>query len=170
MFGTLPSVVPAGEHPRLLGPTIARLRPAGIPWVVENVGGARRDFPADVYRFQLCGSSFGLRVIRHRWFASDVFIPALSCQHDPGVNVVGVYGSSDGDHEPGFKHPGIRRGPRQATTSEAREVMGMPWVTKRKGLTQAIPPAYTAHIGYYLREHLGYATRRGDNDLRSAGL
>jgi len=40
--------------------------------------------------------------------------------------------------------------PRQATTAEAREVMAMPWARKRLGLTQAIPPAYTEHIGHYL--------------------
>jgi DNA (cytosine-5)-methyltransferase 1 len=138
------------DHPKLLVPTIDLLRSVDIPWVVENVGGARRDFPTDIYRFQLCGTSFGLRLYRHRWFASNVFVPALHCQHAAVEDVVGVYGSSDGIHEPGFKHPGTRRGPRQATTEEAREVMRMPWVTKRKGLTDAIPPAYTEHIGGYL--------------------
>jgi len=108
----------AGEHPRLLAPTIARLRRLALPWVVENVGGARRDFPADVYRFQLCATAFGLPMWRHRWFASSEHIPALSCQHQtvPDGELVGVYGASDGAHSPGFKHPGDRRGPRQATT------------------------------------------------------
>lgn len=149
-YSALAAMPTAGDHPRLLGPTIARLREQDVPWVVENVDGARADFPADVYRFRLCATSFALRMYRHRWFASDVFVPALSCQHAAVPDIVGVYGASDGLHEPGFKHPGIRRGPRQATTIEAREVMKMPWVTKRRGLTEAIPPAYTEHIGHYL--------------------
>lgn len=149
-YSTLAVMPTAGEHPKLLAPVIARLREHGCPWVVENVDGARDDFPLDVYRFRLCGTSFGLRVQRHRWFATSAFVPALSCQHGDSRDLVGVYGSSDGAHGPGFKHPGIRRGPRQATTEEAREVMGMPWATKRKGLTNAIPPAYTEHIGAYL--------------------
>lgn len=149
-YSSLAAMPTAGDHPRLLKPTIDLLRQWEIPWVVENVGGARREFPADLYRFQLCATSFGLRMYRHRWFASNVFVPALPCQHATVEDIVGVYGASDGVHEPGFKHPGIRRGPRQATTQEAREVMQMPWVTKRKGLTDAIPPAYTEHIGGYL--------------------
>lgn len=147
-YSSLAAMATAGEYPRLVAPIIARLRANGAPWVVENVDGARDDFPADAYRFQLCATSFGLRMYRHRWFASSAFVPALSCQH--GGDIVGVYGASDGNHGPGFKHPGIRRGPRQATTREAREVMEMPWARKRRGLTEAIPPRYTLHIGEYL--------------------
>lgn len=149
-YSSLAVMPTAHQHPRLLETTIARLRSHDVPWVVENVAGARDAFPRDVYRFQLCATSFGLRMYRHRWFASDVMVPALACQHAQVSDIVGVYGASDGLHEPGFKHPGIRRGPRQATTVEARQVMGMGWVTKRRGLTEAIPPAYTEHIGGYL--------------------
>jgi hypothetical protein len=28
--------------------------------------------------------------------------------------------------------------------------MGMPWATTRQGVVNAIPPAYTEHIGHYL--------------------
>jgi DNA (cytosine-5)-methyltransferase 1 len=154
------SVMPTArdDHPDLLQPTIDLLASTGLPFVVENVEGA--PYPADMFRVRLCGSSFGLRVRRHRWFVANFPILVPACQHDPSVDLVGVYGASDGAHEPGFKHPGIRRGPRQATTAEAREVMEMPWVTKRKGLTNAIPPAYTEHIGSYLLSHIEAESRK----------
>jgi DNA (cytosine-5)-methyltransferase 1 len=38
-----------------------------------------------------------------------------------------------------------------------REAMGMPWAS-REGLREAIPPAYTEHIGGYL---LNAVTREG---------
>lgn len=148
------SVMPTARkgHPDLLRPVIDHLRAIGLPFVVENVDGA--PFPDDLYRMRLCGSSFGLRMRRHRWFASNVLILAPSCRHDATADIVGVYGASDGIHEPGFKHPGIRRGPRQATTVEAREVMGMPWARRRIELTNAIPPAYTELIGWQLRTQI----------------
>jgi DNA (cytosine-5)-methyltransferase 1 len=146
------SVMPTAksDHPDLLVATIDLLLKTMRPFVVENVDGA--PYPPELYRLMLCGSHFGLRVRRHRWFVTNVAMLAPSCQHDSTVDIVGVYGASDGLHEPGFKHPGIRRGPRQATTEEAREVMEMPWVTKRKGLTNAIPPAYAEYVGRYLMD------------------
>lgn len=155
-YSSLSALPTTPEYPRLIRPVIARLRAYGRPWVVENVAGARVDFPADAYRFQLCASSFGLRMYRHRWFASDVFVPALACQHAQVGVVVGVYGHSDGEHpRPRRDSRGHSRGPRQATTIEAREAMGMPWATARRGITEAIPPAYTEYVGSFLIRALG---------------
>lgn len=141
------------EYERLLVPTLARLAPLDVPWVVENVDNA--EAPASAYKVRLCGSSFGLRVRRHRWFWSNVMLLVPSCDHASQIGrLIGVYGNSDGAHEDGFKHRGHKRGPRQATTIEAREVMDMPWAIRRKGLTNAIPPAYTEWIGHQLMAHL----------------
>jgi len=141
------------EYERLLVPVLEALAPLSIPWVVENVDNA--DAPPGLYKVRLCGSSFGLRVRRHRWFWSNVAMLMPPCDHrSQDGRLVGVYGSSDGDHPDGFKHPGRKRGPRQATTAEAREVMDMPWVTRRRGLTNAVPPAYTEWIGAQLLAHL----------------
>lgn len=148
------SVMPTARsgHPDLLSLVLDRVQATGVSWVVENVDGA--PFPPEVHRVQLCGSMFGLRMRRHRWFATNVAMLVPRCQHDPAVDLVGVYGASDGEHAPGFKHPGIRRGPRQGSTRECREVMGMPWVRRRRGLTEAIPPAYTEYIGRQLMAQL----------------
>jgi DNA (cytosine-5)-methyltransferase 1 len=136
-------------YERLLVPVLERMAGVSVPWVVENVNNA--EAPSGIYKVRLCGSSFGLRVRRHRWFWSNTALLVPSCNHRAQQGrLVGVYGASDGAHPDGFKHPGRKRGPRQATTAEAREVMGMPWVAQRRGLTNAIPPAYTEWIGSQL--------------------
>lgn len=143
------SVMPtAGAYPDLLGATLELVRATGLPFVVENVPGA--PWPADLYRVLLCGSMFGLRFRRHRWFATNVAMLVPTCSHGRSDELVGIYGASDGAHPVGFKHPGNRRGPRQATTAEARELMGMPWAAKRREVTEAIPPVFTELIGGFL--------------------
>lgn len=116
----------------------------GKPYVIENVPGSpmRKDIV-------LCGSMFGLRVYRHRWFESNVKItaPVTDCRPlhtvktatkrrreawDAGMNV-----SITGD-------VGTYLGP---------EAMGIDWMTGNE-LSQAIPPAYTKHIGEQLIEML----------------
>lgn len=59
----------------LVEPTRARLRSLGVPYVIENVPGA------PLHGVTLCGSSFGLKVRRHRVFESNVYIPPLACDH-----------------------------------------------------------------------------------------
>jgi len=141
LYAATKSLHPGATHPDLLGPTIDRLQATGLPFVVENVEGA--PYPADLFRLMLCGSSFGLRVRRHRWFVSNMMLMGLPCEHARQLDLVGVYGHSSGAD-------GRNKGPRQATTDEARDAMGMPWATKRKGITNAIPPAYTEHLGRQL--------------------
>jgi len=51
------------EHPRLVEPVRGMLIESGLPYVIENVVGAPLINP-----IQLCGSSFGLGVWRHRIF------------------------------------------------------------------------------------------------------
>jgi DNA (cytosine-5)-methyltransferase 1 len=132
-------------HVRLLAPTLARLAELAVPWVVENVENAAA--PPGVFKVRLCGSSFGLRVRRHRWFWSNALLLVPECDHGAQTDVVGVYGHSSGVN-------GKNKGPRQATTVEARKVMGMPWAVARRGITNAIPPAYTEWIGAQLLAHV----------------
>jgi DNA (cytosine-5)-methyltransferase 1 len=53
----------AYDHPDLVDATRDRLVAAGVPYVIENVVGAPL-----LNHVQLCGSSFGLDVRRHRLF------------------------------------------------------------------------------------------------------
>jgi DNA (cytosine-5)-methyltransferase 1 len=120
-----------GGHPDLLGPTRERLTALSVPWVIENVPGA--PMRADVV---LCGSMFGLKVRRHRWFecAHPVLTLCSPCAH-PVEATVGVYGHTGGTG----RH----------SVSVWREAMGIDWMTATE-LSQAIPPAYTEWLGAQL--------------------
>ena len=126
-------------HADLLTPTRERLTGSGASWVIENVPGA--PMRADL---KLCGCMFGLGVKRERWFETSwrAFDLRPACHHpDP---VIGVYGYSG-------PRPGTGRiSGRHGTWSRA---MGIDWMEVLE-LAQAIPPAYTEHIGAQLLDHL----------------
>ncbi len=97
----------------------------------------------------LCGTQFGLHIgdrwlKRHRIFESNVDIHSAdtpdSCR---GRLIGGVYGKGGQ-----YSHPVNREG-FQLTREPARTIMGVPWMTRGE-LAQAIPPAYTEHIGKQL--------------------
>ena len=68
------------QHPMLIESTRARLVSSGLPYVIENVPGAPLQNPVT-----LCGEMFGLRVIRHRLFESNFYIPQpRHAPHRPG--------------------------------------------------------------------------------------
>lgn len=125
----------------LVAPVRALLELAGKPYVIENVPGA--PMRADL---TLCGSSFGLAVRRHRIFESNVELGLNPpCNHEAQGRPVGVYGSLADD---------IPKGGRTARTlTEARDAMGIDWM-RWADLVEAIPPAYTEHIGTALAAHL----------------
>jgi DNA (cytosine-5)-methyltransferase 1 len=118
--------VPAA-YADLLTPTIARLSAQSLPWVVENVPEApvRPDY-------LLCGTNFGLKVRRHRafqvggWSAAYELLPPCRCWRNKELLP--------------FMHKGERA---------FADAMGCTWMSKEEG-RQAIPPAYTEHIGRQL--------------------
>jgi DNA (cytosine-5)-methyltransferase 1 len=132
-------------HPDLIAPTRDLLESIGLPFVIENVPDA--PVRADV---TLCGSMFGLRVIRHRSFElSGVVVPQPEHgQHAADyVTVTGhTGGSSKRDGTAGF-----------GTIEDWKEAMGIDWLPASK-LCEAIPPAYSEHIG---RRLLRFASQGG---------
>ena len=121
----------------------------GGPWVIENVEGA--PMRADL---TLCGSMFNLRAAgfllpRHRLFESSVPLAAPGPDRCAGVPVAGVYGG--GPQNYGTHHRGGRGVKFNAADSAA--AMGIEWMTKQE-MNQALPPAYTEHIGHLLMEQL----------------
>ncbi|MFC8529163.1 DNA methylase, partial [Nocardia sp. NPDC057227] len=125
--------------------TLTALAAQPRPWIVENVMGAR--MRRDVV---LCGSMFGLRTYRHRQFAIDSRIPLLppvpwhpphrvrtSTRARREAFAAGMNISVTGD-------VGTWVGP---------ACMGIDWMTGNE-LSQAIPPAYTHHLGTFLLDHL----------------
>jgi len=138
-YSSLRSLHPDAEHPRLYERVREWLQHAELPYVIENVIGAPYDSGV-----MLCGSMFGMPMRRHRNFETSFLVLGPECRHDEQNELIGVYGHSDG---PVQTAKGTKRGPRQATTIEAREIMEMPWATKRKNITDAVPPCFTQFIG-----------------------
>ena len=134
-----------GEHGAdLLEPVRDALRDWGGVYVLENVPGA--PIGPDL---TLCGSAFGLAVRRHRIFESNVWLGLQPpCQHTTQGRPVGVYGSLSDD---------IPKGGRTARTlAEASAAMGIDWM-RWADIKEAIPPAYTEHVGAQLRTQIGAA-------------
>jgi DNA (cytosine-5)-methyltransferase 1 len=134
------------EYADLLGPTRDALEAVhagcGVPWVIENVPGA--PMRAD---YVLCGSQFGLMLIRHRWFeVSWGPLPTLElhqpCTHDR--RAVTITGNGTPSYTRASRE---KRGiAKNVGLAEKREIMEMPWASVY-GVSQAIPPAYTRFIG-----------------------
>jgi DNA (cytosine-5)-methyltransferase 1 len=131
------------EHPDLLQPTLDALAALPLPWIVENVEGARRRMPGAV---RLCGSAFGMRIRRHRYFQSSALLWPLACRHAEQGEPVGVYGQHPDQRAHARPGSGSSRGVKARTLDEARDVMGMPWASW-SGCAEAIPPAYAEWLG-----------------------
>ena len=129
-------------YPDLIAHTRQRLQQAGVPWVIENVSGAPLHGAV-----QLCGSSFGLDIRRHRYFESNVILHGPACDHrwqtprfPQATNRTNLRSTVE---------IGVWRIP--LATQQA--AMGIDWMTLPE-LSQAVPPAYTEHIGLQLMSRL----------------
>lgn len=141
------------EYPDLLTPTIKALDATGKPWVVENVPGS--PLPSAI---ELCGTQFGLRLRRHRWFASNIFLfsPSRPCRHTDGDltvfgGVVQVAGSRGASYVAATGRTHYRQ--LRVPTGKGGDAMGIDWMDRWE-LSQAIPPAYTEFIGKQLLSHI----------------
>ena len=140
----------AEDWPDLVAPVRAMLQAAGVPYVIENVEGAPLIDPT-----MLCGTMFpGLRVLRHRLFETSFPLTApphrtphpLVFTHDRRKAHFGKL-----DQDTSFVQV---TGGGNCTVANARDAMGIDWMTKDE-LNEAIPPAYTEHIGAQLMAHIG---------------
>ena len=134
------------EYVNLIPQTRAVLGQLAMPSVMENVPGSdlRRDLV-------LCGEMFGLGVIRHRYFE----LQNWSAEQPEHVTHRGRVS--------GWRHGGWFDGPyfavygdggSRGTIEQWQQAMGIDWVSDRKHLAEAIPPAYTEFIGAQLMDHL----------------
>lgn len=112
------------------------------PYVLESPAStlARAELKAPV---MLCGSMFGLNVRRHRLFESNVKLTAPECDHEWQKPLF----------PPATNRKNLRRtveiGVWRIPLDIQQLAMGIDWMT-REELSQAIPPAYTEHIGKQL--------------------
>lgn len=156
------------EHPDLVPQTRELLQATGLPYVIENVVGAPLHSP-----IQLCGSSFGLNVRRHRLFECSGFDVGLipPCAHHwqtprfrsldkrRGLkSVVEVVCTGNKHDTTGLASVvGVHGHHNYAGERALREwAMDIDWMSPYE-LTQAIPPAYTEFIGTQLLAHLRVA-------------
>jgi DNA (cytosine-5)-methyltransferase 1 len=133
----------------LLCRTIDALSRYSVPWVVENVMGAR--MPTSVV---LCGTMFGLRVYRHRRFLIGPAVLMLAVPEHPRHRIPAA--RSD-------RRAAWQRGDFMTATGDNAkcgsympmfsEAMGIDWIAGN-GLAQAIPPAYCEFIGAQLIDAL----------------
>lgn len=138
------------DHVDLISATRDALAASGRPYIIENVVGA--PVRPDVV---LCGLMFDLRVFRHRLFELggwEASAPAHPYHRGHRVSgwrhgvryegdMVAVYGDGGG----------------KGSTETWQRALGIDWTTNRRSLAEAIPPAYTEHIGRQLMEHLAGA-------------
>lgn len=151
------------RHVDLIPHTRWFLEALGLPYVIENVEGARVSLRNPV---MLCGSQFGLKVYRHRLFESNVML--FQPQHYPhrdktpraghGISPKGFLSVTSGGQ--GIKPEQIEKlciSPKGfisvaghfSGVEYARFAMGIDWMTGDE-LAQAIPPAYTEWLGRQL--------------------
>lgn len=120
-----------------------RLASVGVPWVLENVVGA-----PGPWGLLLCGTMFGLRVKRHRYFSMNWNppVPPADCYHEDLLDMYSAkaYG-------------------RNGTDRQYVNEMGITWCPlenrgpaypngRQKLAQQAIPPAFTELIGREMLE------------------
>lgn len=125
-------------YPDLIAPLRARLQATGLPYVIENVPGAPLHIP-----IQLCGSSFGLDIRRHRWFESNQALWAVPCAH--GWQTPRFPQATNRANLRSTVEVGVWRIPLEVQ----QRAMGIDWMTLPE-LTEAIPPAFTRFIGAQL--------------------
>jgi DNA (cytosine-5)-methyltransferase 1 len=149
-YTALRSAPGAVSHPMLIQPTRALLRALGKPYVIENVEGAASWMDDPI---RLCGTMFelgagGYELRRHRLFESNLLIvPPHRCWHHKPV--LGIYGGH-------VRHRAASTGGRRTRDFDgadkpglAAKAMGIDWMSMAE-LSDAIPPAYTHHIGLQL--------------------
>ena len=124
------------KHPDYIEPVRLRLKTTQKPYVIENVYKA----PLQGH-LMLCGTMFGLRIIRHRFFEC----PWMELTFLPPCNHSDIY---DPWHKDGI-------GQRE----KLLDTMKINWFMTRPEVREAIPPAYTEYIGKYLMETVLAAKR-----------
>ncbi|MFJ1755985.1 DNA methylase [Kitasatospora sp. NPDC088134] len=129
----------------------------GVPWVIENVPGSsiRRDLT-------LCGESFGLGVIRHRYFEIEWWGGEPEQMPHPKHRGP-VRGIRHGVWKDGPYIAAYGKGGGKGTVAEMQAAMDIHWTDVHEELTEAIPPAYTQYIGHAFLADWG-AALRGEPD------
>lgn len=130
-----------GKYPDLIAETRELFTTTGLPYVIENVKGSPLIDPVWICGCQIpltCEipglGKFQLR--RPRGFETNFPVVPLG-EHDHSLYTIMVAGN-------GPDKKGRARG--KGYTQGRRDVMGIDWMNHRE-LSEAIPPAFTEHVG-----------------------
>ena len=132
------------DYPDLIPDYRNALIELGLPYVIENGHSPPLRMP-----IQLCGAMFGLRLFRHRSFESNIPLTAPTHKrHTLKSAKVGRYTRENEFWYPIVLFSGV---------FECGQEIGWYWLDQY-GMSQAIPPAYTEHIGKQVLAYLENAT------------
>ena len=135
------------DEPELIADVRDMLEASGVPYIIENVCGAR---PHMQNPMMLHGGHFGLNVYRPRLFESNMMLMSPT-PASPPKDAAAVYGRREDRRLLWTRADGSEL--RAASLGEARTAMQMPWASWN-GCREAIPPAYTEFIGRQLIDQL----------------
>ncbi len=135
------------EYPKLVEAVRNLLFEIGKPYIIENVVLAPLIDPV-----MLCGTMFGLPLIRHRIFETNPRIYFLPFSHQcRKLYTASFYGGAS--HHSSFANgaKAICVVGNSFNTEDGKQAMGIDWMTHEE-LAEAIPPMYTEFIGRELLE------------------
>ncbi len=140
------------KHPKLIAPTRQRLQESGTPYVIENVLPEVLLMPT-----MLCGTMFGLALLRHRFFESPSMLCLSRSCHHWGTVAAGDFAAVYSYGGKGHRHgAGVRDAKPEPAKVTWNEAMGVDWMEPYE-LSQSIPPAYTEFIGRQLLTSLAHS-------------
>jgi len=138
----------------LIGETRDALLAVGGPYVIENVPEADLIDP-----IVLCGHMLGLKLYRHRKFESNLGLVAPPEPRPYHPCLCTRNGYLPTAERPFMSIHGGKHS--KAWQRAAAEVMGAPWIGQKVNpkagivaICEAIPPAYTEHVGRQILEQL----------------
>lgn len=134
--------------PKLIGPVRDRMDATGLPYVIENVTGARDELRSPVL---LCGAMFGRPTPRHRLFEANW--PLTAPWHPTCRGRAKAWAAEKGVEYRDMSVTGKSR--RSGSIDTWREIMQMPWAERARDLSEAIYPAQARWIGNQLGHHVG---------------
>jgi len=120
------------NHADLIAPVRNSLETWKKPFVIENVPSAAVLLREPI---MLCGSMFGLKIRRHRFFEIHGFaLLTPTCAHIKSP--VLITGTHRRTYEPRYEY----------SVQQCRDASGLDWMTRAE-MDKAIPPAYSRYIG-----------------------
>lgn len=160
-YSNLTPAAHKANHQDLIAAIRKRLR--GLTYCIENVAGARKHL---VDPTMLCGSMFGLKCFRHRFFETSfpVCVCKLACNH----NYMPLLVTTASKASRAIRKPGAYKSVKNAPLA-----YGINWMDFR-GLKEAIPPAYSEYIARQWTNDKKFVRRRSRGTqmytVMSAGL